>query len=100
MFSVNTNNGFVITILDEALNINNTDSLRNDLKKAIAANSGKDVVIDLVHVKLLDSSGIALFVNFVQSLAGSGRKMSLINVTPSVKNTIKVLNLSDYLNVM
>jgi anti-anti-sigma factor len=99
MFSVNTDKGFVITILDEVLNINNTESLRNDLKKAIAANPNMDVVIDLAHVKLLDSSGIAMFVNFVQSLSGSQKKLSLINVAPAVKNTIKVLNLSKYLNV-
>jgi anti-anti-sigma factor len=99
MFSVNTDKGFVITILDEVINIDNTESLRNDLKKTIAANSGKDVVIDLAHVRLLDSSGIAMFVSFVQSLSCSKKKLSLINVATAVKNTIEILNLSNYLNV-
>jgi anti-anti-sigma factor len=99
MISVNTDKKFVITIMDESISIINADSIRNDLKKATIANSDIDIVIDLAHVNFLDSSAIAMFVNFVQTLAGSRRKMSLVNVAPSIKNTIKVLNLTKFLNI-
>jgi anti-anti-sigma factor len=99
MISVNTDKEFVITILDETISINNADSLRNDLKKAVAGNTDKDIVVDMSHVNFIDSSGIAMFVNFVHSMSGPRKKMSMINVTPLIKNTIKVLNLTKFLNV-
>ncbi len=99
MISVNTENGFVITIMDETVSINNADILRNDLKKAITANPDKDILIDMSHVNFIDSSGIAMFVNFVHSLTGPRRKMSLVNMSPIIKNTIKKLNLAKFLNI-
>jgi anti-anti-sigma factor len=99
MISVNTDKEFAITIMDESISINNADSVRNDLKKAVTANITMDIVIDLVHVNFLDSSAIAMFVNFIQSQVGSRRKISLINVAPSIKNTIKMLNLTKFLNI-
>jgi anti-anti-sigma factor len=99
MISVNTDKEFVIAIMDASISINNADSVRNELKKATTANSGMDIVIDLAQVNFLDSSAIAMFVNFVQSMAGSRKKMSFINVAPSIRNTIKVLNLTKFLNI-
>ena len=98
MISVNTDNGFVVSILDETVSINNADSVRNDLKKAIASNPGQDIIIDMSRVNFIDSSGIAMFVNFVHSLTGPRRKMSMINLAPLIKNTIKQLNLTKFLN--
>jgi len=99
MVSVNSENGFVISIIDETVSINNADSLRNDLKKAVAANTDQDIVIDMSHVNFIDSSGIAMFVNFVHSMTGPRRKMSMMNLSPLIKNTIKQLNLTKFLNV-
>lgn len=100
MISVNTDNGFVVTILVKSVNINNADIIRDDLKKAVSASSAKDIVIDLVNVDFLDSSAIAMLVKLVQSLAGSKKKMSIINVAPIIRNTIKTLNLAKFLNIM
>jgi anti-anti-sigma factor len=98
MISVNTDNNFVISVLEDTISINNADNLRNDLKKAIAANPGMDIVIDMSHVNFIDSSGIAMFVNFVHTITGPRRKMSMINLAPLIKNTIKQLNLTKFLN--
>jgi anti-anti-sigma factor len=99
MISIKTNNRLVITILDNTITIDNADNIRADLKKTVAENSNQDIFIDLVNVNFLDSSGIAMFVNFVHSLTGARRKMSLINAAPLIRNTIKVLNLTKFLNV-
>jgi anti-anti-sigma factor len=99
MISVNTGKRLVITILDETISINNAENIRVDLKKALTENSNQEIFIDLVNVNFLDSSGIAMFVNFVHSLAGARKKMTLINAAPLIRNTIKVLNLTKFLNV-
>ncbi|MBN2402671.1 MAG: STAS domain-containing protein [Spirochaetes bacterium] len=100
MISVSNDNGFVITILDKSVNINNADILRDDIKKTVSASSAKEIAIDLVNVDFLDSSAIAMLVKLVQSLAGSKKKMSIINVAPIIRNTIKTLNLTKFLNIM
>lgn len=101
MISVKINNNeLLITILEETINISNAEKLLEDLKKATSSNSSKDIVIDLMKVRLLDSSAIAMLVKFVQSLTGARKKLSLINAAPSVKDPIKVLNLSKFLNLV
>lgn len=100
MISVNTDtNELVISILEEKININNADTLLKELKKATAGNSFQDIVIDLAKVSFLDSSAIAMLVSYVQSLSKTRKKLSVINTAPSIKASIKVLNLSKFLNI-
>ena len=100
MLTVN-NNGKVLKILitTESMNINNSDMLLKGLKEAALKDTEIDIELDFKQVRFIDSSAIAMLVNFVQSLARSRRKMTIINVTEQIKNTIKVLNLTKFLNI-
>lgn len=95
----NNDNILLITIASESMNINNSDMILKELKNAALNDSETDIEIDFKQVRFIDSSAIAMLVNFVQSLARSKRKMSIINVTEQIKNTIKVLNLTKFLNI-
>jgi anti-anti-sigma factor len=99
MITVNVEKDISITVLAESMNINNSDNILQDFKKAAHSHPEKNIIVDFKQVHFVDSSAIAMLVNFVQHLAGSRRKMSLINASEHVKSTIKVLNLSTFLNV-
>ncbi len=99
MITVTVDKDISIEVLVESININNSDAILQDLKKAAQGHSDKNIIIDFKQVHFVDSSAIAMLVNFVQYLAGLRRKMSLINASGHVKNTIKVLNLATFLNV-
>ncbi|MFH0975658.1 MAG: STAS domain-containing protein [Spirochaetota bacterium] len=99
MISVNTDKEFLITILEETISNNNAVTILKDLKNAVSIKPDKKIIIDLAKVKYLDSAGIAMLVNFVQFMEGSQKKMSLINLTSKVKDTIKVLNLNKFFNL-
>jgi anti-anti-sigma factor len=99
MITSNVEKEINISVLIESLNINNAESILLDLKKAVQSHTDKNVTVDLKQVHFVDSSAIAMLVNFVQHLSASRRKMSLINVSEHVMSTIKVLNLTTFLNV-
>jgi anti-anti-sigma factor len=99
MITINVDKEVSISVLVESLNINNSENILQDLKKAVQSHPEKNIIIDFKQVHFIDSSAIAMLVNFVQHLAGSRKKMSLINASEHVKSTIKVLNLSTFLNV-
>ena len=99
MISVKNDKGLVISILDKMISINTADKIRDEIKKAITANPANEIKIDLEKVEFLDSSAIAMLVKLMQSLSGMHKKMSVINVNPIIKNTIKVLNLTKFLNI-
>ncbi len=99
MLSVSVEKSLSIAILVETMDINNSDKILKELKKAASANTDKDIVINLQNVNFIDSSAIAMLVNFVKSLVGSRRKLSIVNASDQVKTAIKVLNLLKFLNV-
>ena len=100
MLTVNNDGKMLkITLTAESMNINNSDMILKELKEAALKDSEVDIQLDFKQVRFIDSSAIAMLVNFVQSLARSRRKMSIVNVTDQIKNTIKVLNLTKFLNL-
>lgn len=100
MLTVN-NNGKVLEIILklESMNINNSDMILKELKEAALKDSKVDIMLDFKQVRFVDSSAIAMLVSFVQSLARSKRKMSIVNVTEQIRTTVKVLNLTNFLNI-
>ena len=100
MLTVNNDGKMLkITLTAESMNINNSYMILKELKEAALKDSEVDIQLDFKQVRFIDSSAIAMLVNFVQSLARSRRKMSIVNVTDQIKNTIKVKNLTKFLNL-
>jgi len=99
MLSVNTDKTLTVTILEESMNIHNSETIIKELKDAALNNTGDEFVIDFRNVLSIDSSAIAMLVGFVQVVAGVRKKLLIVNAKHSVRNAIKLLNLTQFLNL-
>ncbi len=63
---------------------------KDDILQKISE-SNKDIQIDLAAVEYVSSAFLRLFVLAVK-ITGTSRKISLINVSPSVKKVFKIAN--------
>jgi len=89
-------NCLLVAIFGE-IDISITDSLREDIDRALDNYGSVQLVIDLSGVDFIDSSGLGVILGRYKRLAGKGGKVILAGARPQVK---KVLELSGLLNLM
>jgi anti-anti-sigma factor len=72
--------------------------LQASLKETL--NSGaRELVFDLASTKMLDSSGMGLLIASANTLARSGGKVRVINVSPDIFRLLQNMRLTGRLNV-
>lgn len=79
-----SSDSFQINLLEEKIN----EFIKND---------GRDLVLDLKGLSLLDSSSLAAFIRFKRKLKATGRNMKLINYNESILRVIELSGLDDFL---
>jgi len=79
-----SSDSFQINLLEEKIN----EFIKND---------GRDLVLDLKGLNLLDSSSLAAFIRFKRKLKATGRIMKLINYNESILRVIELSGLDDFL---
>ena len=79
-----TSDSFQINMLEEKIN----EFIKND---------GRDLILDLKELNLLDSSSLAAFIRFKRKLKATGRTMKLINFNESILRVIELSGLDDFL---
>ena len=72
--------------------------LQADLKEKLSKGA-REVVFDLAHTVMLDSSGMGLLIAAANSLAPSGGKVRVINVSPDIFRLLQSMRLTARLNV-
>jgi anti-sigma B factor antagonist len=72
--------------------------LHSDLK-AVLAGGLEELVFDLAGTTHLDSSGMGLLIASSNSLAKSGGRIRVINVSSEIVQLLKSMRLADRLNV-
>jgi anti-anti-sigma factor len=73
-------------------------SLRDALKAQVGRGA-KELVFDLEHTRILDSSGIGLLIATHNSLARVGAKMAVRNVSADLLHLLQTMRLVGRLNV-
>ncbi|HUW65188.1 MAG TPA: anti-sigma F factor antagonist [Spirochaetia bacterium] len=73
------------------------DHLRSALDSAMGEKGTRYLVLDLSGVSFIDSSGLGVILGRYRRLAQSGGRVSLVGLSPPVKN---VLELSGLLRIM
>ncbi|MBF7082058.1 anti-sigma factor antagonist [Desulfallas sp. Bu1-1] len=89
-------NCLVVAVTGE-IDISVTDSLREDVDRALVNYGVNILIFDLGQVDFVDSSGLGVILGRYKKVAGKGGKVYLAGAKPQVK---KVLELSGLLNIM
>lgn len=82
----------LVTIAGE-IDYNSSSELRNSIKKAIDACQTK-LIIDLVGVPYMDSSGVAVLVEALQNTTRKKQKLVLCNLQPKVQGIFEIARLN------
>lgn len=83
----------LIKKMGDSSQINILEQKVNDFIK----NDGRDLVLDLKELNLLDSSSLAAFIRFKRNLKATGRDMKLVNYNESILRVIELAGLEDFL---
>lgn len=84
---------FVLQKASDSFQINLLEEKINDFIK----NDGRDLVLDMKDLNLLDSSSLAAFIRFKRKLKATGREMKLVNYNESILRVIELSGLDDFL---
>jgi len=88
----NESNVTVIALQGD-LDFHSSPNLRKELEKLLDSQAPK-VIIDLLKVDYVDSSGLATFVELYQKMKRYGAKFSLFNLSESVQSVFEIAKLN------
>ena len=88
----------VVVTLDQDVTSTNAQDFRHTIF-AIIQQGGKDVVIDLQHVVIVDSTGIGVLISAQNALRVQGGSLKVIHASPDILRLFKVLRLDAHIVV-
>ena len=88
---------FLITPVGD-VDLSQSDQLRKVIKTSLDSNNQK-VVIDLKHVKYMDSSGVATLIEGLQLARTSGIELVLCSLTQSVEAVLQLSKLDQIFDI-
>ncbi len=78
---------------NEAFDPIHSDAMMKALNQLAESNDTGRFVIDLSNISLMPSSAIGMLVTLHETIANSGRKLSIRNLTPDVLESFQFLHL-------
>jgi RNA polymerase sigma-B factor len=85
--------GTLIVRVEGEVDMDNAAKLRDGLVRAMSANAGRTVVVDLWRVPVIDAAGLSALLDVARATAVAGRELALVNVQPLVARVIAVSGL-------
>jgi len=85
--------------LEEELDISSCKTLRSIIDGYIMKYEPKEFIMDLTHVKFMDSSGIGLLIGRYNLIKLLDSKMTIINATQSIKRVLELSNITKNINL-
>ena len=76
----------------------NINALRMTIQEA-SRGEGTELVLNLVQVAMVDSSGIGLLIQARNSLANSGKKLRLIHVKDEITRMFRMMRLDHHFTI-
>ncbi|HOT44327.1 MAG TPA: STAS domain-containing protein [Spirochaetota bacterium] len=98
MISIAVNGAVTITIAMKLLTIHNSTELLKLLLEA-AHQYDKEMVLDFINVSSLDSTVIAMLVEFNNYMNENKKKLTLVNLSPFIKKTFEILHITKFFNI-
>ncbi|WP_126992289.1 STAS domain-containing protein [Thermosipho globiformans] len=88
----------VIKITGE-IDISNAYEMKQFIHENILNNGEKYCILDLSHLKYIDSSGLGILVGLHKSFKLQGGEIVLVNMNENIKNLLKLTSLDRVLNI-
>lgn len=88
-----------VVTLEGSLDIYSAPALKKELHKIID-DGAESVAIDMINIKLLDSSGIALLANLQKKLKSEEGQFFLLNVSQDVMVILKLSSLDKFFTIL
>ncbi len=98
MISIEVNGAVTITINISLLTIHNSHELLRLLMET-AHEYEKEIVLDFINVTSLDSTIIAMLVEFNNHMSENKKIFTLSNLSPFVKKTFEILHITKFFNI-
>ena len=98
MLAIMVDNVITITIRTRKLNIHNAQEILDKLKET-AKLYNKNIIINLEQVESLDSTTIAMFVEFYNFLKDLNIELTFMNLSPFVGKIFEMLHISKFFNI-
>lgn len=88
-----------IVTIEGSLDIYTAPSFKKDIH-ALIDGGIESLVMDMVNIRLLDSSGIALLANLHKKLKSEGGKLYLMNVNNDIIVILKLSSLDKFFTIL
>jgi len=98
MISIAVNHAVTITITMKLLTIQNSNELLKLLLET-AHQYDKEMVLDFANVSSIDSTVIAMLVEFNNHMAENKKKLTLVNLSPFVKKIFEILHIDKFFSI-
>jgi anti-anti-sigma factor len=98
VISIDVNGVVAITINIRLLTIHNSHELLRLLMEA-AHQYDKEIKLDFINVNSLDSTVIAMLVEFNNFMAENKKKLTLMHLSPFVQKTFEILHITKFFNI-
>ena len=82
--------------LNGEIDLSTASVLRSALARLISGTSA-DLLVDCARLTFIDSTGVAVLLEFHQQLEADGRRMLILDVQPGPRRVFEALGLSDLL---
>jgi anti-sigma B factor antagonist len=96
---INSIKNHTVVQLKGSLDIYSAPGFKKELH-ALIDNGVQSLAIDMVHIKLLDSSGIALLANIQKRMKTEEGKFYLVHVHPDVMVILKLSSLDKFFHIL
>ncbi|MDO4710729.1 MAG: STAS domain-containing protein [Peptostreptococcaceae bacterium] len=92
----NEDKDYTINVYGE-IDLNTVDALEHAIDEGLELK--KDIVIDMDHVRFIDSTGIGLLVQTYKKLKNNGNSITVLNAKENVRKVFKITCLEDTFNM-
>jgi anti-anti-sigma factor len=97
--NLRVNGSHTIVSITGEVNLYSVSQIRKDITKIV--DSGvRSLVIDMVHLTYMDSSGIALMANLQKKLKSMNGKFFIINMSDEIKSVLKLAGLDKFFIIL
>ncbi len=95
MTLIEEKDGAILVKPDEDIVASKSLKLKKELL-ALIKNGEKNLIIDLQHIEMLDSTGLGILISAQNSLLEEGGALEVINVTADILKLFKIMRLDKH----
>lgn len=89
----------IVVYLKGRLDVHASGDVEKEINKILDENPSKNLIINLVDVEYMSSSGLRVLVATMRVLKSAGKTLKLSNLNPAVRKIFEVVELMDMFEI-